>query len=99
MIVGTSAGGIVALGLGIEGLPVGGCLQMTRDIAKETFQKRRLTHKLLGMALYNMIWREPPYELKYMVSALGKHINPESLLASSNSPLAVNMNIHPSPSS
>ncbi|KAA8903651.1 hypothetical protein FN846DRAFT_779968 [Sphaerosporella brunnea] len=40
LIVGTSAGGIVALGLGAKRLPVNQCVQMFKEVAEKAFTKR-----------------------------------------------------------
>ncbi|KAL3422514.1 hypothetical protein PVAG01_06670 [Phlyctema vagabunda] len=66
LIVGTSTGGIIALGLGVQNWTVDQCIEKFTDLCKNAFMPRRLKNiPILGkleMANHRSIYRTKPFE-------------------------------------
>ena len=87
MIVGTSAGGIVAIALGLGGLTVTNCLAMISEITSDVFAQKLVERALSATGF---VLGKPHYKLGKLKVALDRHL-PAVIMADADSHMTVSM--------
>ncbi|VBB80788.1 Putative calcium-independent phospholipase A2 [Podospora comata] len=76
-MVGTSAGGIIAIGLGVQGRMVHDCLRSFRIFTSEGFKSKTLTTKR-GVGMVARMFRSSMYHTQNLVQALENALGPSA---------------------